>query len=229
MNKLSWSTTTISTLVFTLCSAQAYACSPNAYIGDVCYTAATFCPEGFFEAAGQSISINSQTALYSLLGSQYGGDDRTYFKLPDLSGRVPVGQGHGPGLSQKSQWIPYFGYEDIQLSSFHLPSHMHSINSTATLNGGQTYIPVDTNIGNQSMPSGAVHLAASTIGDAIYTSAAPSGTGAHIPVTIPAGAASLNAITGSAGANPNQAFEISQPSVVLRACINWDGTYPSRP
>ena len=68
-------------------------------LGDVSWFAGNFVPQGWAQANGQLLDISSNTALYSLLGSTFGGDGRTTFALPDLRGRIAVGMGNGPGLS----------------------------------------------------------------------------------------------------------------------------------
>ncbi len=65
-------------------AAPAAACGPEPYIGATCVFAGSFCPEGYLPADGRSIEIKSNLALYSLLGSTYGGDKTTVFNLPDL-------------------------------------------------------------------------------------------------------------------------------------------------
>jgi hypothetical protein len=63
---------------------SAQACSTEEYIGSVCLVSFNFCPENFLIAAGQTLPINSNQALFSLISNQYGGDGKTTFKLPDL-------------------------------------------------------------------------------------------------------------------------------------------------
>jgi len=71
--------------VFDATTNSAHAgCSRAAYMGSVCITASTFCPEGFLEANGQLLAISNNQSLYSLLGTAYGGDGRTKFGLPNL-------------------------------------------------------------------------------------------------------------------------------------------------
>lgn len=67
------------------------------FIGELMLFGGNFCPRGFASAEGQLLPIAQNTALFSLLGTQYGGDGRTSFGLPDLRGRAPVGTGHQPG------------------------------------------------------------------------------------------------------------------------------------
>lgn len=76
-------------------SAQA---GPDPYIGEIMLSGYNFCPRGWAKADGQLLPIAQNTALFSLLGTTYGGDGRTTFGLPDLRGRTPVHAGHGPGL-----------------------------------------------------------------------------------------------------------------------------------
>ena len=69
------------------------------YMGDVILVGYNFCPIGWAEANGQLLAVAEYDALYSLIGTTYGGDGRTTFAVPDLRGRIPVGVGQGPGLS----------------------------------------------------------------------------------------------------------------------------------
>lgn len=71
------------------------------FLGEIIFTAATFCPRGSAQADGQLMPISSYSALFSILGTQYGGDGSTTFALPDLRGATPVGAGTNPRSSQK--------------------------------------------------------------------------------------------------------------------------------
>jgi len=100
----------------------------NPFIGQVIMFAGNFAPRGWAYCKGQLLNIAENTALFSILGTTYGGDGRTTFGLPDLQGRAPFQQGNGPGLSptrlgQKS------GSEKVALNATNIPSHNH----TATL------------------------------------------------------------------------------------------------
>jgi microcystin-dependent protein len=68
------------------------------FIGEVKLTAGTYAPRGWAICVGQILPISQNTALFSILGTSFGGDGRTTFALPDLRGRVPVGVGTGPGI-----------------------------------------------------------------------------------------------------------------------------------
>ncbi|RNC87900.1 MAG: phage tail protein [Winogradskyella sp.] len=75
----------------------------ESYLGDIKLTAVNFDQRGWMECDGRLLKISDHNALFALLGTQYGGDGRTTFALPDLRGRVPVGQGSAPGLTTRRQ------------------------------------------------------------------------------------------------------------------------------
>ncbi len=92
------------------------------YLGEIMYFAGNFCPRGWASADGQILPISSYSALFSLLGTNYGGDGRTTFALPDLRGRVLVGPGAGPGLSEHRVG-QQGGFESVTLTVAQLPAH----------------------------------------------------------------------------------------------------------
>lgn len=101
------------------------------FIGQVILFAGNFAPRGWAFCDGQLLAISSNTALFSILGTTYGGDGRTDFALPDLRGRSPIGAGSGPGLSTISQGETT-GVESVSLTVNELPAHSHG--ATATTN-----------------------------------------------------------------------------------------------
>jgi microcystin-dependent protein len=97
------------------------------YLGEVRMFAGNFAPNGWAKCEGQLLSIAENSALFSLLGTTYGGDGQTTFALPDFRGRAPIHSGQGPGLSN------YFigqqgGTESTTLTVNNLPAHNHTIN-----------------------------------------------------------------------------------------------------
>ncbi|QZT38655.1 tail fiber protein [Halosquirtibacter xylanolyticus] len=94
------------------------------FIGQIMLWAGNFAPRGWAFCYGQLLPISSNTALFSLLGTTYGGDGRTTFALPDLRGRVAVGAGTGPGLSTRVLGRG-IGYETTSLSVANMPNHTH--------------------------------------------------------------------------------------------------------
>ena len=73
------------------------------FVGEIRMFGFGFAPQGWAQCNGQLLPINQNQALFSLLGTTYGGDGRTNFALPDMQSRVPVGQGQGPGLSSYAE------------------------------------------------------------------------------------------------------------------------------
>ena len=88
--------------------------------------AGNFAPRGWLFCHGQILSVRENTALFSLIGNTYGGDGVTTFALPDLRGRVPVGAGQGPGLTNRTPGQA-FGAEQVTLLNAQLPLHTHGI------------------------------------------------------------------------------------------------------
>ena len=96
------------------------------FIGQIIMFVGNFAPRGWALCEGQLLPIAQYTALFSLIGTIYGGDGRTTFALPDLRGRVPVSQGRGPGLSDYNIGSRG-GTEQVTLSITQIPSHNHLI------------------------------------------------------------------------------------------------------
>ena len=96
------------------------------FVGEIRMFAGNFAPRGWAFCDGQLLAISQNDALFSLLGTIYGGDGRTTFGLPDLRGRIPVHTGTGPGLTPRQ--IGYRGgVEQITLSKNELPVHGHPL------------------------------------------------------------------------------------------------------
>lgn len=97
------------------------------FIGQLMCVGFNYAPKGWALCQGQLLSISANTALFSLLGTMYGGDGRTTFGLPDLRGRIPLGSGQGPGLQNYSQG-EMAGAEQVTLTSTAIPAHGHPVN-----------------------------------------------------------------------------------------------------
>lgn len=127
------------------------------FIGEIMLVGYNFCPRGWANADGQLLAIAQNSALFSLYGTQFGGDGRTTFALPDLRGRVPMHVGSGPGLSNRVMG-QRGGSETNTLTVNQMPAHSHAL--LATSEGG-----------NISDPTGS--LLAEDGRDNIYRSASP--------------------------------------------------------
>ena len=98
------------------------------YIGAIQIFAGNFAPRGWAFCEGQILPISQNTALFSILGTTYGGNGSTTFALPDLRGRMPIGMGAGPGLTPRILGEKD-GAEAVTLSVAQIPSHSHTYNA----------------------------------------------------------------------------------------------------
>ena len=110
------------------------------FIGQVYLVGFNFAARGFAFCEGQQLSIAQNTALFSLLGTTYGGNGTTTFGLPDLRGRMPIGQGTGQGLTPRTLG-QVGGQEDVTLTVNSLPSHSHGAMLMAENGGAGTNSP----------------------------------------------------------------------------------------
>jgi microcystin-dependent protein len=100
------------------------------FIGEIRLVPFNFAPRGWALCAGQMLSISQNTALFSLLGTTYGGDGRTTFALPDLRGRVAVGAGQ-PSVGSDYPLGAAGGQESVELTTPQLPAHSHPVNASS--------------------------------------------------------------------------------------------------
>jgi microcystin-dependent protein len=175
------------------------------FLGQIALFPYNFAPRGWALCRGQLMAISQNTALFSLLGTYYGGDGRVTFALPDLQSRVPISAGQGPGLSNYTQGEEG-GVETVSLLSSENASHNHGLNAT-TDNG-----TVVTASGNQlAKPFSGSRTAANT--GLIYSTAAPNTSLAP------------NALSLTGGNLPHNNI---QPCQCLSYCIALQGIFPSR-
>ncbi len=170
------------------------------FIGQIQPVGFNFAPRGWTLCDGQLLPIANYTAVFSLLGTTFGGDGRTTFGLPDLRGRSIVGVGHGPGLSD-IRWGEKSGVEQITLTTANMPAHRHSV--TATTN-------------DATLDEAAAGARFGTAGTPIYAPA-NSGTG-----TVALAGDSTSQVGGS------QAFQSRNPFLGIYVCIALQGIFPSR-
>ncbi|WP_412465754.1 phage tail protein [Pedobacter sp. KLB.chiD] len=102
--------------------------STEPFIGEIKILGFYFAPRGYMTCAGQILSIASNTALFSLLGTTYGGNGQSTFALPNLQGRVPIGQGQGPGLPNYTMGEAA-GATNVTILTSNMPPHIHTVNA----------------------------------------------------------------------------------------------------
>ncbi|MGY3090569.1 microcystin-dependent protein [Hymenobacter sp. UYAg731] len=176
------------------------------FVGEIRAVGFNFAPRGWALCQGQLLAISQNTALFSLLGTNYGGDGRTTFGLPDLRSRLIVQPGQGPGLSNYVLG-QLSGSESVVLTANQMPAHTHTL-SGVTVNAnsaaGTAAAPAGNVLGSNANVQ---HYAASP--DAQMAASSVSGT------TTPAGSGNPHANT--------------MPSLGLNYVIALQGIYPPRP
>ena len=182
----------------------------NPFIGEIIMFGGNFAPRGWSFCNGQLLAISSNTALFSILGTTYGGDGRTTFGLPDLRGRAAVHAGHGPGLSTRPLGQAS-GAETVTLQAANLPPHSH--NAQLHVNSGAASV---------GTPAANNTLAAPGTSDGRTFTPTLGYNGATPNVTLNGGSVTTTN-TGSGTAANNM-----QPYQVVNYIIALVGTYPSR-
>ncbi|AVS75093.1 phage tail protein [Paracidovorax cattleyae] len=170
------------------------------FIGEISIFAGNYPPRGWAFCQGQILSISQNAALFSLLGTTYGGNGTTTFALPDLRGRIPLGQGQGPGLQTYVQG-QVGGQEAVTLLNSQMPMHVHP-----------TSVAVSSSAGNTAAPNGR-YLAASDQRNNQYTDQNGNG--------------NLGGVSGGV-AGGSQSHENMQPYLCINFIIALQGVFPSR-
>jgi len=176
------------------------------YLGEIRMVGFNFAPQGWATCDGQLLAIQQNTALFALLGTQYGGNGQTTFALPDLRGRRAVHVGQGPGLSPVVVG-EVSGAETVTLTQSQMPTHTHTLQASTTK--GTTQVPA----------------AGSLIAHAIDGG----GKGALPEIFIPAASSTGSVPLGGMGnAGGSQPFGILDPFLGITHCIALQGIFPSR-
>ena len=175
------------------------------FLGQISMFGGNFAPRGWALCDGQLLAIAQNQALFSLLGTTYGGDGRTTFALPDLRGRVPMHPGNGPGLTPRSLGQKG-GTESVTLTTQEMPSHNHAASGTVQAKNGQP---------DESNPGGTVPASLSR-GIEGY---------AETPNTTMKDGG-VNVTVGNNGGS--QAHTNLQPFNCVNYIIALEGIYPSR-
>jgi microcystin-dependent protein len=175
----------------------------EAYLGEIRPISFTFAPRGWAFCNGQLLPINQNQALFALLGTQFGGDGRTTFGLPDLRSRLPIGTGQLQGGSNYVQG-QMAGTEGVKLTSAQMPQHNHQV--AATLNVSNS---ADEQKPNSQLP------ATGTLNQ--YSNG---------PANVAMGGSLGGNTTPVGGSQPH---ENRQPYLAINYVIALQGLFPSRP
>lgn len=175
-------------------------------IGEIRVFAGNFAPRSWAFCEGQLLPISQNTALFSILGTTYGGDGRTTFGLPDMRGRGAMHAGNGPGLSDHRLGAKG-GVEHVTLNQMQIPSHTHTA-------AGAVKAVAPPNVGNSNNPN-AKYPALST--GMVYTAGA---------TNIAMAANNVEVALSNAGGN--QQHENRQPWLAIYYIIALQGVFPSR-
>ncbi|MBE8232840.1 MAG: phage tail protein [Endozoicomonadaceae bacterium] len=180
--------------------------SAEPFIGEIIMFGGSFAPRDWAFCDGQLLPIAQNTALFSILGTTYGGDGRTTFALPDLRGRVPMHVGEGPGLTPKN-WGQKGGRETVTLDKSQLPSDSSDLQIYNDV-GDQTQ--VDDKTKSLAITGTDNGRSKSYVGKSFSTNTAT--------IKIP------NAIAGGGG----QPVNTVQPYTAIHFIICLQGIFPSR-
>ncbi|NVC95484.1 phage tail protein [Vibrio natriegens] len=222
--KLLFTTCVLPSLMF---GSNALACSGDGsqLLGSMCAFAGNFAPRGYTLAHGQLLSIAQNTALFSILGTTYGGDGRTTFGLPDTRGRALIGWGNGPGLTNYPLGSRG-GAESVILSETQLPSHSHA---ASTLMSGDIDIDGVIDLHAFSGKSNTKSPAGNALAGAKYATDTPDV--AMSPDSISFSFVAENNLTASttvSSAGGSQSHENRMPYIAITWVIALQGIYPSR-
>ena len=170
------------------------------FVGEIFMGGYNFAPRGYASCMGQLLPIAQNTALFSLLGTTYGGNGQTTFALPDFRGRVPVGMGQGPGLTNVDLG-EVGGSETVTLTSTQIPAHTHALKGVSEA-------------GDASLPTNAFPANSGAL-DKEYR--------AGTPATV------VNMNAGAIGmAGGNQPHNNQPPYLGINIYIALEGIFPSR-
>lgn len=184
------------------------------YIGVVKIFAGNFAPRGWMLCQGQTLAISPNTALFSILGTTYGGNGQTTFVLPDLRGRAPIGVGQGPGLNNNYVLGEPAGTQGAYILIGNMPAHNHTATSTLALNASDAAATVAVPVAGNALGAG---KDVNSDPVSMYTTSAPN---------IPLAGGSVTTTVGSNGGS--QPLSILQPLLGVNYIICVSGYFPTR-
>src|SRR5262249_20452280 len=180
----------------------------NPFVAEIRIFAFSFAPVGWALCAGQLLPISQNTALFSLLGTTYGGDGKSTFALPNLQGSAPMQQGQGAGLSLRDLG-EVGGEPNLTLIPTEMPVHTHTVNA-------------DTNFGTSPDPSNNLYMRGNFDDGAGHTG----GVQVYNTTTTPNAVLSFLAVGVAGSSFPHNNM---MPSLGVNFCIALQGVFPARP
>ena len=172
------------------------------YIGEIQFFGGNFAPRGWAFCDGQLLPIAQYQALFSILGTTYGGDGRTTFALPDMRGRLPIHKGNGPGLTPRNLG-EIGGSETNTLAVNQMPAHSHTLNANS--GSARTSAPTNNTLARtRSDLRSYDSVSASKPADAQLASSSVGNTGSSAPINN------------------------MQPSLAINCIIALEGVFPPR-
>ncbi|WP_419799255.1 MAG: phage tail protein [Terasakiella sp.] len=207
-----------SSLAFFTSSHAAFACAENDYIASICVTSSNWCPDTYVPATGQLLPIQDYSALFQTMGTTYGGDGRSVFRLPDLRSRTVVGIG-GPLNIQQGQML---GSETITLKTENLPPHTHKGEYTSSGSSAQIDVHVSQTPAEKEIPEDGDMLAQPPLPGFVPNQSEEKLVklgGVHQPVSAPT-------IQETGTGIP---VDITNPEIAALYCIKIKGNFPPHP
>ena len=197
----------------------------EAFLGSIMTFGFNFNPSGWQLCNGQTLAIQQYAALFSLLGTTYGGNGTSTFQLPNMQGRMPIGQGNGAGLSSRVMG-EISGTENVSIGISNMPSHTHV--ATFTPSGGGGYMISTNATGNTTIPSATNNVLGATpaggpTAAAIWATSSPAPTIALGGGSGSSGGTVTNALTGN-----SLPLGIMNPYLAVNFSIALTGIFPSR-
>ncbi|ASP37304.1 hypothetical protein CHH28_00780 [Bacterioplanes sanyensis] len=221
------------------CGSVSAGCEPEdtAYIGSICTMVGSYCPRKTQLAAGQLLNINSNPALFAVIGAQYGGNGRTNFALPDLRSRTPVHVGTGPGLN----FVDAGWFRGSEISwVYDVPAHSHIATYTPITKfvqgiGNYFTLPIHANPNAATIPGTNSKLTTSPSGGPAAAAIWSDGSGGvigdwQLPQFsaegdyTPAG----DVLVSTTENNQQLPVEVLPPQLGVLHCIVTDGVFPPR-
>jgi microcystin-dependent protein len=193
------------------------------YVGEVRMVGFNFAPVGWALCNGQTVAISQNEVLFALIGTTYGGNGQTTYNLPDLRGRLALGQGQGQGLSDRIQG-EVSGSENSNILINNMPANNHAITGNVSV---ATTVSTINRLGDSPLPNGHIlglsvtNVTPPTVVKAYSDQASDGGTLGGV-------SSAVTSTLATALAGGSIPVSIAQPYLVINYVISLFGIFPSR-